>query len=682
MSGVCAVVPAAGRGSRLGLDLPKILVPVDDGVTIWDMLRAQLAPHVDRLHVVVSPAGEPAFAAAAAAGPALPPVSVSVQPVPTGMGDAILGCWSRWILDDTLLVVWGDQVHVSGATVAEVLRVHAAGSGPRCTIPLVRQPDPYVEYRFDGDGRLAAVLQSREGDACAPGGLADVGVFCLSTDGLLPAWRDYLAGRPAGGVTGEVNFLPFLPYLSQTAGWAVRPVEVTDPDEARGVNTPADLEFARTRLRARRTDPTAPGPAAVPDPAAPGSVALPGKVHMLCPEVPPHVVGGLGRYAERLMGRLATAGVPVDVLGLDVTGAGPRRERHGDVTLHRLGPLLRRHGSGRDIGRGPRLIARHLAYSARAAYRVLTDRTPGAVVAVHDWMGAPAGIACRLAGRPVVFHVHSTEMTVGTTWRTRPAAASGLAALETVQARLAAATIVPSTTMRDQLVDRGWPADRIRVVPHGVGDPDLDRTAALPAAERARRVAEVRGHYGVAPGGRLLVYAGRLSASKGVPTLLAALPRLLELVPDCTLVLCGAGSPHTDEDARVAAAITDARLTGRAVALHRFLPAARLYEHLLAADVCVFPSSYEPFGLVAGEAMALGRPVVLGPGYAPELAGDAALRCTRDDPAELAAVLHRALTDTGWAAAAGGKGRAHAATFRWERTVADTLACYAEAVRR
>jgi bifunctional UDP-N-acetylglucosamine pyrophosphorylase/glucosamine-1-phosphate N-acetyltransferase len=248
---VCAVVPAAGRGSRLGLDGPKILVPVDAGVTVWDMLRAQLAPHVDRLHVVVSPAGEPAFAAAVAGGPAGPPVSVSVQPAPTGMGDAILGCAPHWDRYDTILVVWGDQVHVSGATVAEVLRVHAAGRGPRCTIPLVRPAEPYVEYRFDGR-TLTEVRQSREGDECAPGGLADVGVFALSTAGLSAAWSAYAAAGAAGGVTGEVNFLPFLPYLSGTAGWPVRPVEVADPDEARGINTPADLEFARARLRSRR----------------------------------------------------------------------------------------------------------------------------------------------------------------------------------------------------------------------------------------------------------------------------------------------------------------------------------------------------------------------------------------------------------------------------------------------
>jgi bifunctional UDP-N-acetylglucosamine pyrophosphorylase / glucosamine-1-phosphate N-acetyltransferase len=241
---VCAVVPAAGRGSRLGHDRPKVLVPVDAGVTVWDLLRAQLAPHVDRLHVVLSPAGAPLFPAAPAADP---PVSVSVQPAPTGMGDAIFGCASAWASYDAILVVWGDQVHVSGATVAAVLRAHAAGPG--VTIPFVRPPDPYVEYRFAG-GRLDRVLQSREGDRCAPGGLADVGVFCLSTAGLVEAWAAYGAGATAGAATGEVNFLPFLPYLS-AAGWAVRPVEVADPDEARGINTPADLEFARTRLRTR-----------------------------------------------------------------------------------------------------------------------------------------------------------------------------------------------------------------------------------------------------------------------------------------------------------------------------------------------------------------------------------------------------------------------------------------------
>jgi bifunctional UDP-N-acetylglucosamine pyrophosphorylase/glucosamine-1-phosphate N-acetyltransferase len=105
-------------------------------------------------------------------------------------------------------------------------------------------PDPYVEYEL-GPGGLTRVRQSREGDACTPGGLSDVGVFCLSTDGLAEAWQKYLAVADLGATTGEVNFLPFLPYLSQVEGWSVDVVPVADATEARGVNTVEDLEFAR-----------------------------------------------------------------------------------------------------------------------------------------------------------------------------------------------------------------------------------------------------------------------------------------------------------------------------------------------------------------------------------------------------------------------------------------------------
>lgn len=361
---------------------------------------------------------------------------------------------------------------------------------------------------------------------------------------------------------------------------------------------------------------------------------------VVCPEVPPHVVGGLGRYAERMIRALAEAGAPVTVLA---AGAGPRAERHGSVTIRRLPPR-----GPAPSGRGPRLIGRNLLYSARATYAILR-RPRRDVVAVHDWMGCLTGIACRLAGRRVVFHVHNTEL-------------RALAALETAQARLATAIVVPSSTMGTELVGRGWPADRIRVIPHGADDPALD---VDPGEAKA-----VRDRY---PPGPLLVFAGRLSAAKGVPTLLAAMREL----PDVTLVLCGDGSPHTDEGALVSAAIRDLGLAGRVVALRRFLPAAEVYAHFLAADVCVFPSRYEPFGLVAVEAMALGRPVVLGPGHAPELGP--ALRCTGEDPRELAALIRRALAGEAPVDAA----REHVTrTFRWSRTAAETLRCYAEAARR
>jgi bifunctional UDP-N-acetylglucosamine pyrophosphorylase / glucosamine-1-phosphate N-acetyltransferase len=62
---------------------------------------------------------------------------------------------------------------------------------------------------------------------------------------LLSAWTGYLAQAPAGAVTGETNFLPFLPYLS-SQGWTVKRLVVSDPREARGVNTPDDLAYFRS----------------------------------------------------------------------------------------------------------------------------------------------------------------------------------------------------------------------------------------------------------------------------------------------------------------------------------------------------------------------------------------------------------------------------------------------------
>ncbi|TMR22577.1 hypothetical protein ETD86_11045 [Nonomuraea turkmeniaca] len=240
------MIPAAGRGTRLGHGVPKIMIEIADGVTVWHLLHRRLRPWAEHVHVVLSPDGEPLFRELAELAELAEldsaAVSVSVQPQPTGMGDAIFGAAGHWAAYDTILVVWGDQANLSSATVRDVMAAHP---GKGLTVPLVAMPQPYVEYELSGR-ELVRVRQSREGEECRTGGLSDVGVFCLATDGLREAWERY-AARPLGrgAATGEVNFLPFLPYLSQAEGWPVTVVPVSDPAEARGVNTADDLEFAR-----------------------------------------------------------------------------------------------------------------------------------------------------------------------------------------------------------------------------------------------------------------------------------------------------------------------------------------------------------------------------------------------------------------------------------------------------
>ena len=233
---ICAVIPAAGRGTRLGASGPKILTPLTAQDTIWSILHQKLSPLVDHIHLVLSPDGAADF-------PTLPAnVSASIQPAPVGMGDAIFRGHDVWSRHDAVLVVWGDQVFVSADTlrrsIAALAEMHR-----HAVLPVTRMATPYVEYLFNGQ-HLTSVLQTREGDATTAGGFSDVGTFLLATRDLKPAWEDYLATAPRGAGTGEINFLPFLPFLSGR-GWTVTPLEVADETEARGINTPEDLAFFR-----------------------------------------------------------------------------------------------------------------------------------------------------------------------------------------------------------------------------------------------------------------------------------------------------------------------------------------------------------------------------------------------------------------------------------------------------
>jgi bifunctional UDP-N-acetylglucosamine pyrophosphorylase/glucosamine-1-phosphate N-acetyltransferase len=218
-------------------------------------LRAKLTPIVDHAVLVLSPQGHEYVAARRAGFGAdtFRHTSLGLQPAPRGMGDAVFCAADFWRDFDDILVVWGDQFNLSPQTLRACRQIHAALPQPALTLPLVWVPQPYVEYVFDAGGRLTQVRQSREGDFCTPNGFADVGVFLLSCGPpLLAEWHDYLARSGVGPLTREVNFLPFLAHLSLRAGWPVGRYETTDPAEAVGINTPADLAFARQLLQKQR----------------------------------------------------------------------------------------------------------------------------------------------------------------------------------------------------------------------------------------------------------------------------------------------------------------------------------------------------------------------------------------------------------------------------------------------
>lgn len=240
---LCAVIPAAGRGSRLQADRPKMLVEITSRLTIWDIITQNLSTIVDEFDIIVSPDGKALFEEALSEHPPGKKVTFSLQRSPRGMGDAIFCGIDQWGKSDNILIIWGDQVHVSQETLQSCVAAHRKIPGSHITIPTVRLAEPYVEFVFSGAGKLTKIKQSREGDICTPNGWGDLGTFLLTTDGLEQAWQEFLATTPRGAQTGEINFLPFLIFLSQNKDWTVTQIPIQNPDEARGINTREDLEF-------------------------------------------------------------------------------------------------------------------------------------------------------------------------------------------------------------------------------------------------------------------------------------------------------------------------------------------------------------------------------------------------------------------------------------------------------
>ena len=241
------LVAAAGHGTRLRSTDPKLLVQVDGRPMIdWVLDRYSM---VSAAIIIVSPAARARAAKHLAGRPA--PIHLVEQPRPTGMLDAVFAARDLITLEapQRIWITWCDQVAISRETVQRLMALEVADSGAAAIFPVVQQSPPYIHFDRDDRGRIVTVRQRREGDAMPRVGTSDAGLFSLSASAYL---RDLpLFGReaPTGTVTGERNFLPFLPWLAVRK----RVLTFTIPaSEARGVNTPDDVVAVTKHLQQAR----------------------------------------------------------------------------------------------------------------------------------------------------------------------------------------------------------------------------------------------------------------------------------------------------------------------------------------------------------------------------------------------------------------------------------------------
>jgi glycogen(starch) synthase len=398
------------------------------------------------------------------------------------------------------------------------------------------------------------------------------------------------------------------------------------------------------------------------------------RVLLISWEYPPVVQGGLGRHVHKLSEQLAAGGVELHVLtrgaqadadrgcGSPVPGSTPAEEVLGGVRVHRVRePPLTQDlevflGWVADMNRDLRALGEELCAATRFD-----------LVHSHDWLVADAaGRIARAAAIPWLVTVHATEFGRHQGW-VGEHPQSDIHASERAMARDADRLITCSDYMRLHVAEVfGVPLSRITAIPNGIDPRDLEPAEGDLSAVRARYAR---------PSERLVLMVGRLMFEKGFHLALDALAAIVAGRRDVRFVIAGSGMAE-GELRRQAQRL---RLTEHGSFLGP-VPEKLLQSLYRVADVCVVPSLYEPFGLVALEAMVSGCVcVVAGTGGLREIVpgdGSVGLRFAAGDSDALRVTLERVLSDDLLRARLVARAREYVARFNWIEVARQTREVY------
>ena len=400
-------------------------------------------------------------------------------------------------------------------------------------------------------------------------------------------------------------------------------------------------------------------------------------------EYPPQLVGGLGTYAEYITREFVKLGDDVSVFTLNPGNLKTTETLEG-VEVHR--PLIADASNvfpmfvTNDLlkwGTNIRFFNDIFIYNVLSATKFINEliKKEGYkfdIVCVHDWLSSVAGIITKNeTGIPVVFHVHSTE------WgRSGGQGSEVVSHLEQATARLADHIITVSYAMRDDLVQHGWTESKVSVVWNGV-DPELYN----PQNCKQEAVDGIKEKYNVPMDWNLLLFVGRLTWVKSVRNLVQAIPMVLKDYPKTKLVVLGKGEEQKDIIEMAARLGITENITCR----FEFVPEDERILHYAAADACIFPSVYEPFGIVSLEAMSMAKPIVVGAhgvvGFReqviPSGPGQNGIHVNGENPADIAWGIKEVLKDRQRAKVWGENGRKRVLEyFTWRKVAEQTIDIY------
>lgn len=312
------------------------------------------------------------------------------------------------------------------------------------------------------------------------------------------------------------------------------------------------------------------------------------RIIMLSWEYPPKSVGGLAQHVYDLTGALAEIGEEVHLVTIGSKDA-PEFETVNGVQVYRVYPY---NVSSLDF---VHWVTQLNIAMLEKAVAVMNDMGTFHIVHGHDWLGAFASRAVKHAFRiPLVTTIHATEY--GRNYGLHNNMQRHISDVEWWTIYESWRVICCSKYMHGELrYVFQVPEDKLSIIPNGV---NVD-------AFRLKNNRHSRADY-ASPDEQIVLYVGRLVREKGVEVLIDAIPHILKYRPSTKFIIAGKG-PHGGNLRNHAAAVGVADriyFTGYVDDDLR----NSLYSW---ADVAVIPSLYEPFGIVALEAMAAQAPVVI-----------------------------------------------------------------------
>ena len=313
------------------------------------------------------------------------------------------------------------------------------------------------------------------------------------------------------------------------------------------------------------------------------------KILMLTWEYPPRIVGGIARVVHDLSKRLIKDGHEVTVITYR-DGNVPEYENDKGVEVYRVDNCMIHPNNFIDW-----IMQLNFNMIAKAT-EVINKEGGFDVIHAHDWLVTYAAKSLKQSfNLPMVATIHATE--AGRNSGIHDDTQRYINDTEWLLTYEATEVIVNSNYMKGHVQGLfGLPFDKISVIPNGI---NLNNFTGIDRDYDFRRRFAMDNE-------KIILYVGRLVYEKGVQHLISAMPKILENYHDSKLVIAGKGGMIDELKSQV-----ESMGLSNKVYFTGYLNQKEVQKMYKCADVAVFPSTYEPFGIVALEAMLAGIPTVV-----------------------------------------------------------------------